>query len=295
MKTNVGALLVAGLFLCSSIAIAAPKALSSAELDGVAAGFGNWAPPSTNNTPQNIPFMVTEDVAVAELGGLAIDGNENEYKEAFASEDAIAVIGNDNETIDGSNFVDGDGDCEIAIAGEMNEAISIEQDADFALVAGENLSLNATYNEIGSVDESAVVLGTNNHVTVTQDDTYIDGFIGNGGYGVIAKEACVVDSFNTSIVETYVTVTIEDSFNCISNTLDISGQNNMTALVNANTLGDQYIGVAVNVTNAAATSSAPGPSAPVVATAQTAVTQVVVNGSCFFGIGVIDLFPGNGG
>ncbi|HOF89285.1 MAG TPA: hypothetical protein PLZ36_14455, partial [Armatimonadota bacterium] len=102
--------------------------------------------------------------------------------------------------------------------------------------------------------------------------------------GVIAKEAVITDSFNTKEVEIDVTVTISDSFNVTTNVLEISGQNGVSAIVLANSLGEQYIGTNLNVTSAASTVpsvSAPGVPAATIgtATAITTLNQIVINGS----------------
>ena len=112
---------------------------------------------------------------------------------------------------------------------------------------------------------------------------------------VVADEATITNSFNSQEIELDVTVDIDDSFNVETYSLDISGQAGVTAIVLANTLGDQAIGVNLNIANATSTvpSAETGPTAEPInaingnALALTFLNQTVINNSIFVGLATV--------
>jgi hypothetical protein len=330
-------LAVGGAMLISSLAYAAPRELSSGDLDTVAAGayIDQFIPTMPNSVNTNAEFAYG-DIAEA-VGGAAIVGDANEVTLAGATCDGIAVIGNDNITADNSNVVD-DG-AEVAIAGNHNSALRIDQeDAVAALVIGPNATFDITFNDVeGLIDDgSAVVIGDNNLVDVYMDDTDVYGTIGgnfslvdtntatatiaqtntanasgessaditqanianitinqNGdnddAYGVIAKEAKVDHAFNVDELYVDVSADICGSFNKEDTAISICGQNGVSTNVNGNAAGLQEIGSLLNTTNAAASGTGAladnGSSISADAFADTAATQIVLNGVCV-GIGI---------
>ncbi|MHB9023382.1 MAG: hypothetical protein ACYC7E_04295 [Armatimonadota bacterium] len=276
-KTLIGVL--AAVMLCSSV-FAAPVALTDAQLDGVSAGqsvfdyvFGSGG---VNQASDNESTMAAQaNFSAADNGSNAVTGTDNEATSALATDNGLANNGDDNEfnasaADTGANAVSGEDNTAIAVtlADNTFDIDASEKEAeDGSALATDNATLNqnqaddgsavATDNGVATVkefeaennDESNVVVGEGN--TQTIDDTEIeDASIEEGGMGQIAKEAYASNSFNVKEVEIDVEVDIEDSFNVTTNTLTISGQGSLTAIVNANSLDDQNIGVNVSITTA---------------------------------------------
>lgn len=263
MKKSLLVLVAAGTLAVTSVAFAAPKALSSADLDTISAGAGimDWFLPGTGSTSSN-------------------DGVEVEVKDiALADNNSNAAVGDDNWM---GTFAADNTNSAVAV-GEGNKATYIDQShAGYAFAVGDNADLNLTYNEIdGDGDGSNYIIGNGNTAYSLYDDSYVDGYITDEGYGVIAREAHVTDSFNVKKVDLDVDVHIDDSFNVTTNTLEVSGLNASTGIVLAASLDDQYIGVNLNVTNATV-NLAEGGEFDIeddVATAETTLIQVVFNDS----------------
>lgn len=300
--------LAVGALLCSSIAFATPRALSTAELDQVTAGTGlgaaivdafvngTLAGTSSAETTQN-PASATGD------GGIAVQGDGNTTAGAVADNGSTAINGSDNTAVavslDGGIAADG------SVAGQNNNA-HIQNDGDTQIMTGDiSLTLSdafKVYNTENSneIDGNGNVAfnGTNNAaINVTSDNSQIEGQIEEGGAGVIAKEATVTDSFNVKTVENDVDVDISDSFNTETNTLDISGQGEVSGIINANSLGFQNIAANLNVTTS--TSSVPN-NAPTAtglglegfgSAAITVLSQINVNGSIAVAIGNVVPIP----
>lgn len=301
--------MLAGAMTLSSVAFASPKVLSGAELDSVSAGSGLISSVidtflGTNNN--NVPSDVEENgTAVAPGdGSIAVQAEGSTVTTAGAVADNHAVATNGDENVVVKN--DGNVAAGLANAGTDNELDAIDQDgAGLAVNQGNDSEINVglTFtnettdidtdieNEIEDVENgSAAVIGDGNTIDIYADESEVEANT-NGGdiYGVVARDAKVTDSFNTKIVTTVVDVTIEDSFNVETNTLDISGQNGMSAIVNANSLlGFQAVGVNLNMTSASAsvptTTGNDSASVPVIAGNAIAITdlnQIVIN-NCIF-------------
>lgn len=289
MRKSVVVVFAAGALVMSSLAFAAPKVLSSAQMETVAAGSLLDVFLPTTATFSTSGYEATETVeglAAADNGGVAVSGSENDLPTAVATDYGIATNGDDNEVVaDGANlvvFAEG-GEEGLAAVGEGNLVTAIEQEgANIGVVTGDNAQIDVALNTVDEVDGgSAGVAGSGNTVDVFKKDITIDeAVISGGAYGVIAGEATVSNSFNVKEVEILTTITITDSFNVVTNSLDISGQDELQAIVNANTLGEQNIGVLLNVTTATANSDSNDvPEVPMSALATTEIRQLVLNAS----------------
>lgn len=254
----------------ATIAFAAPHTLTGAELDAVSAGQdGGYA-------------VEYAGVAMADTGGLAVQGDFNTLSVADASANAIATEGDGNFVVKDANYVEMPADG-IAAVGLGNEVKAIsQQDVGYAIVLGDNAVVDAVKNEVeGPITDGSVgIAGDGNDVHVVNESIELDGEITEGGYGVIAGAAEITDSFNSEFVGVVVNAEITNSFNVETNTLSISGQNGVQAIANANTLGLQNVGVLLNVTTATVT----GPATSVAvdlsdlgAISQTRIDQAVVN------------------
>ncbi len=258
----------------------------------VAAGTGNIAIDDPSDAVVNTGSGIAaedSDLAIASDNGIALEDNDDAANAVGTGNTALNASDNTESTIalGGGNAANANGNAQAA-AGDGNK--QQYQDADNAIAAMDNATVTVAENEIENStieDGSAAVVGNGNQVSTLYDDTDISVETDGGELeveGVIAKEAVITDSFNTKEVEIDVTVTINDSFNVTTNAMEISGQNGVSAIVLANSLGEQYIGTNLNVTSAASTVpsvSAPGVPAATIgaATATTTLNQIVVNGS----------------
>lgn len=297
MRTQMGVVMAMGALVCASVAFAGPRVLSGSQMDAVAAG-------------QTVEAYQTEasDVAIADNGAIALQGDANTVSLADASHSGIATVGDLNSIARDANVVLLPAESAAAV-GIDNEVYKVEQDVDgYAIIIGDDAHILGAKNDVGSVtDGSAGVVGEGNQVTVASEDTTIiyaeiAGYgitsvpassLVDGGdnlipiaptYGVIAGEADVEHSFNVDAAFTEVEACIECSFNTETNSASIAGQNHVQAIANANTLGLQNVGTLLGVTTATAT----GPSISVEvadlsglgAAAITVADQGVVNSSC---------------
>ncbi|MHB9023384.1 MAG: hypothetical protein ACYC7E_04305 [Armatimonadota bacterium] len=279
MKSMLSALALTVL-LCSSV-FAAPVALTNDQLDQVAAGqsvfdyvFGS--PGAVNQASDNGSTLAADasfsaadntsnaatgtdndiDSAVASGEGLANTGDDNEYNASGASGGANAVSGEDNTALAviltnnnlTADLSEKEAEDDSALATD-SAILNQNQADDTSAVATDSATATVKEFEAENNDDSNVVVGE--ALTQNVDVTEIEeAEISEGGAGQIAKYADASDSFNVKEVEIDVEVDIEESFNTETNTLDISGQETLTAIVNAAALDDQNIGVNVNITSA---------------------------------------------
>lgn len=286
--------LMAGALMLSSVAFAAPRALSGAELDAVTAGSMLDSVMSTFLGSSTQSASVEEAAAVAPgSNSIAIEADNSDVTAAgaVADNDGVAVNGDDNVTVKNDGNIAALG----SVAGDNNQYRYTDINAEVAINTNDDGDVTLTEtdtrieNEIEDIDDgSAAVIGDGNHVAVTTDNSEIDVDTDGGDlFGVVAREATISDSFNTKEVDVDVEVEIEDSFNVTTNTMDISGQNGLTAIVNANSLnGLQGIGANLNVTSASAEvptmQGNDSASVPIIAGNAIAVTvlnQLVINNS----------------
>jgi hypothetical protein len=304
MRKSLVVVLTAGALVSASLAWAAPRALTSSELDTVAAGTGvmDWV--FGGGTNQSAPVLgVADNGALSVVGDensiptasaevLAVAGNEN----VAAAQDANAIDGDDNQANTGSGNVNVDdvdngalafGEKSVAVdnpddspvaAGVGNAAIEVEgnvQQGSVVIAGDGNVTFAADSIDLRDLDEAFAVVGNQNETVgiIDNDDSNV----------VVATEAAISDSFNRKEID--IDVEIRDSFNVTTKTLDISGQCEVTAIVLANTLGEQMIGVNLNVTSATAAVPNGDPSYSVpgaqvgIATANTNLVQTVINNS----------------
>ncbi len=263
MKTLVLVMTVGTLAL-GSVAFAAPRVMSPSAMDNVSAGQSlvSWflGDDVTVNTPSSTGDLQTSDASGDNAQAVSGANAANKAAGAIADHGAQAINGDDNTAV------------------EVQATISVPISNSFNTSDTEN---TATADENGAI----AIIGKCNTATTTYDDSNVSADEAGTLTGVVARTAQVSDSFNTNDVEIDVTVTIDDSFNNTKtdNALCISGQDQLTAIVNANTLGDQLIGATLNVTNATAAVPA-GTTVPSMgdngnATATTTLTQTVVNAS----------------
>jgi hypothetical protein len=322
MNKSLLGFLAATMLLCGSV-FAAPVALTNAQLDTVTAGasvfdyvFGtggavNQASDNESTLAADAAFAAadggsnaitgdgnTTTSAIADTGGVANNGDGNDLNGAAADNGANAVSGNGNTavdvtladntlTLDASEKVAEDGS---ALATDNGQVFQNQADDGSAVATDTATATVKDYAAIGN-DDSNIVVGEGN--TQSIDATSIDdATIEEGGMGQIAKEATATNSFNVKEVEIDVDVDIEDSFNVTTNTLDISGQGGLTAIVNANSLDDQNIGVNVSITTASSAVPSTGAaengavsSISGNALAISALNQVVMNNVVIIGIG----------
>ncbi|HEY3417873.1 MAG TPA: hypothetical protein VGM23_13395 [Armatimonadota bacterium] len=280
VQRMLGALAVLTL-LCGSV-FAAPVALTNAQLDGVAAGasvfdyvFGsggvNQASDNGSTAGMEATFTAADcgsnavagtdnDVtsAIAETGGVANNGDDNDLNTALADNGANAVAGNDNLavavnltgndlTLDLSQKRAEDGS---AVATDSGTVYQNQAD-DGSAVATDEATATTKYYAAFCNEDSNIIVGEGSGNSQTVDFMGIeDAEIEEGGMGQIAKTADASNAFNGKDVEIDVDVDIEDSFNTTTNSLTVSGQETLTAIVNANALDDQNIGVNVNICTA---------------------------------------------
>jgi hypothetical protein len=302
MRKSLVVVLTAGALVSANLAWAAPRALSSTELDRVAAGTG--VADAVLGHLSTAPVL-----GVADNGALNIVGDENSVPTASAHElavageanvaaalDANAIDGDDNQAntgegnvnvndiengalafAAGSTAIDNPDDSPVA-AGVNNAAIEIEGNVQqgAAVIAGDgNLTTAIRSVDIRDLDDAFAVVGIRNETVgvIDNDDSNV----------VVAEEVCVSDSFNLKEID--IDVEIKDSFNVVEKSLCVSGQDAVTAIVLANTLGEQMIGVNLNVTSATAATPAGESSYTVpglqvgVAIANTNLVQTVINNS----------------
>lgn len=277
--------ILAGATLLCGSAFAAPVALNNSQLDQVTAGsvfdyvFGD--PGAVNQASDNGSTLAAEATfAAADNNSNAVTGTDNEVTSAVAYDDAIANNGDDNTfneayADNGANAVSGDFNDAIAVnlvdnelyvdaslkVADENSALATDEGVVYQNQADDESavatdSATATVKEFLAIDneDANVVVGEGNTQTIDYMEIE-DAEIEEGGMGQIAKYADAENSFNVEEVEIDVDVDIEDSFNVTTNTLDVSGQEGLTAIVNANALDDQNIGVNLSITTA--TSSVP--------------------------------------
>lgn len=262
-----------------SIALEDPDDVAVASENGIAVNADDDVLIADNGSQA---FAYNDDVANTTGSGAAIatDGDV-----AYATDGAVAISdASDVNLAENGNAAQSTSDGQ-AVAGNNNQAIY--QDAVNAIAATGNAQVNVTNNTISDTtidDGSAAVIGDNNQVSSVYDDATIDVSALGNITGVIAKNATVTDSFNVKEVDIDVTVDITNSFNVTTNSLDVSGQNGVSAIAVVNALGNPDTGINLNVTSA--TSSSPTVQAPGVpaatigtATATTTLTQLVINGS----------------
>jgi hypothetical protein len=305
---------LAAMLLCST-AFAAQRALSDAALDSVTAGqnlIDMYTTPFVGAGDVSTDQAVIENPHVAAATGdnsLAVDaeaGSTPLTAGAIADHGSTANNGDGNltanvpvnapvaATFDGGNTAAGDG----------NAVHAITQESDGNSIAfGDGASLTIPVNAINDTDVqdgSAAVAGNGN--TTHVDYTDMSGWsIEDDSSGVIAQTATVTDAFKQYDISVDVEVDISDSFNVTTNTLTVDGQASATGIVLANSLGDQNIGVNLNLTSATSSlpQAQPGVSQDLLvgggALAVSILRQTNVNGS--FGVLVGDVstelsFPG---
>jgi hypothetical protein len=202
---------------------------------------------------------------------------------------ASEASGNNSQAVSGANAANksvgaiADNGAQ-AINGDDNTAVIVYATIEVPIT--DSFNTTTITNDVDAEDDGAVALvGNGNHVETYVDDSEIDVDVDEDLDGVVARKAVVCDSFNTHEVDITVDVDIDDSFNNTAedNALCISGQTELTAIINANTLGDQLIGAALNVTNATA-STPSGNTTPSLgdnanAVAATTLTQTIINAS----------------
>lgn len=205
------------------------------------------------------------------------DTSASFYQPAFNLQESLVVAagaGNSAAADSGKSFsgavADRDG---IAVNGFLNFAL----DADICVELNNVDNFNLAFG-LGSV----ALMGDHNKVAI--DNSFVGGADALLGFGVVAREAEVTNSFNVDTAFTFVDVDIDDSFNVSNNKLQICGQDDATAIVNANAAGNQMVGSNLNVTNATAAvpslESGFGSVVPFIsgnAIALTVTSQLVVN------------------
>lgn len=257
--------------------------------------------------------------------GTAVAGEDNETNHALADNGSVATAGEDNTT----TYVSLN-DVPVTIkanvnTGEEGTAITASDNAtvasnsgDHGIVATDNATVGITEftaddiednddssiavgygnEQVSDAEDSNIVMGSNNTQHVDQSE--VEGEVEKGAFGFVARDnTTITDSFNPKDIEIEVEVEIEDSYNVTTNTMDISGQSGITAIVNANALGDQLIGVNVALNSSSSQAPQSGASqgeTPISAAngnsiAFMSVNQVVINGSLILSP-IIGGFPG---
>ncbi len=275
MKTLVLAI-TAGTLALGSVAFAAPRVMSPSAMDNVSAGQSlvSWflGDDVTVDTPSSTTDTQTSDASGDNAQAASGANAANKAAGALADHGAQAING------DGNTAVEVQATISIPISNSANAS-----DTENTATADENGAI-----AISGTGNTAVTTFDNSNVSANgtvEDDIAPNQYEENSVTGVVARTADVCDSFNTNAVTIDVEVTIDDSFNntTTDNALSISGQDHLTAIVNANTLGDQLIGATLNVTNATtavpATTTVPSMGDNGNATATTTLTQTVVNAS----------------
>ncbi|MHB9133156.1 MAG: hypothetical protein ACYDBB_18970 [Armatimonadota bacterium] len=248
----------------------------------------------------------------ASENGIAVSGEDNEVDFNDAWADDVAVAGNANDTTNvelsdialtiDANVNTGENGTAIAASDTTNVTsnsgqggIAASDNATVKLTEYEaddiddnddsSVAVGSKNQQVADADDSNIVQGSNNQQDVDQSE--IDGEIEEGGNGFVARDDTVVtDSFNSKDIEIDVEVDIENSYNVETNTMDISGQSGITAIVNANALGDQLIGVNVALNSSTSNQPANGEAGAQAVTsingnslAIMVLDQTVINGS----------------
>lgn len=280
-------MLLSGALLCGSLAFATPTALSPTQLDTVVAGQGIF----------DYIFSANQ---VAPTDQSAI--------EAEADNNAIAGTDANSGNIAGTNAENSNA---IAGAGNLNADIDVGKinlAANGSVAAMDNAVV--TTNELEAEEGGLIALdgGTNNKldaeaggiIAANNSQVYVTEFSAEEGGLIGTDSACVADvdaeeggnaaANGSTITETDidVEVSIEDSFNVVTNTLTVSGQGTATAIVLANSLGEQNINSQIVTTNAASnmptnTNLEGGTIDVPAATAISNVCQIGINGSFILG------------
>ncbi len=295
MKNSLVVLTVVLASACATSVFAAPRALSSTELDAVAAGSGladTFITAFTNPLSNQVAAAQTDTAlnqVSADGGGIAVlgTGSTQVAAGAVATDNGTALNGDHNRVLATS----GNTALGYSAAGDGNQVVD-QSHADIAQTASGQATLTAIKLSDTSVEKgSALVIGDNNNTQITTDNTQVSGKI-EDSVGVIAREATITNSFNSKTTNLDVKVSIDDSFNSTTNTQDISGQSNLSAIVNANTLGNAAIGANLNITTAnasmpsmgvngsAGTSTAVGNASATTNQHQVVLNYVAVNNGC---------------
>jgi len=300
MKRTLVVLAVSALF-CSSVVFAAPRALSSAEMDQVTAGASiadSFIAAFTNGVGVSNPVDTTQNPSTTSgPGSPAVAGTTNTTAGAVADNGAKALNGEGNVAVDltqnGGIAVGG------SVAGENNNPNI--QNGDGLNVQTGDISFNDafkaytnTYTSTNVGKGNASLIGDNGTINNTTDNSEVEGTV--GGDGVVARTATITDSFKTTVTTNVVTTVITDSFNTVTNTLTVSGQGTVSGIITANSLGFQNIGSNMNITTATSTvpANSPAPSGASIAAGLGAaslanVTQTNVCGSIGVYVGEIEV------
>jgi len=293
------------LMLCSSLVYAAPRALSGADLDKVTAGasiadaflgaMADAVSPQTN-TPAEITTTQNPSTTSGP-GSPAVAGDTNTTAGAVADNGAYALNGEDNTAVDltqnGGIAVGG------SVAGDHNNP-NIQNGDGTNIMLG-NICISDAFKAYTNIYTStnigkgnASLIGDNGVINNNTDNSEVEGAV--LGNGVVARDATISDAFKTTVTTNVVTTVITDSFNTLSNTLDVSGQCAVSGIITANSLGFQNIGSNMNITTATSTtpSTAPTPDGLSVlagagAAALANVAQTNVSGSIGVFVGEVDV------
>jgi len=290
------------LMLCSSLVYAAPRALSSADLDKVTAGasvadafLGAIAAPQTSD-PADMTTTQNPSTTSGE-GSPAVTGTGNTTTGAVADNGAYSLNGEDNAVVgltqNGGIAVDG------SVAGSNNNP-NIQNGDGTNIMLG-NICISDAFKAYTNIYTStnlgkgnASLIGDNGVINNTSDNSKVEGAV--LGNGVVARDATISDAFKTEVTTNVVTTVITDSFNTLTNTLTVSGQGTVSGIITANSLGFQNIGSNMNITTATSTtpSSSPSPDglnvlAGLGAAALANVAQTNVSGSIGVFVGNVDV------
>jgi len=265
MRNTLVVLTLTATLVCATAVLAAPRALSSSELDTVAAGEMADAAAATNllgslltpaaesasvvDPATSLMYYNEADALAINPGAIAVNARNDAsvaVAGAIATDDGTAIFGNRNVALvlKGNVAIGG------GASGEENQVVS-QSEAGIAQTASGNAKLDAVniyYNDV--VNGSAMVVGDDNKTCVPTEIVDIKGKITCGSEGVIAGCADVCDSFNYTKLDVDICAKIDDSFNTTKNEQDVSGQCGLSAIVNATTLGNADIGANLNVTSA---------------------------------------------
>ncbi|MHB9133157.1 MAG: hypothetical protein ACYDBB_18975 [Armatimonadota bacterium] len=296
--------------------------------------FGNGTTGTEQVTATQASIAAADNTSAAVVGddnelsaaqatdnGIAVSGEENEVDVNNAAAEDVAVAGNANDTTNvtlenvtvdllanvntGENgtavtasenavVTSNSGQGGIAASGDASVKISEFEADDIEDNDNSSIAVGSENQQVADAEDSNIVQGTNNSQWVDQSE--IDGTIEEGGNGFVARDnTTITDSFNSKEIEIDVEVDIEDSYNVTTNTLDISGQSGITAIVNANALGDQLIGVNVALNSSTSNQPANGTAGAEAVSAINgnsvafmSLNQTVINGSFVsFGLGPV--------
>jgi len=315
------------LMLCSSLVYAAPRALSGADLDKVTAGasiadafLGAMADAVSPQTSTPAEITTTQNPSTTSgAGSPAVAGDNNTTAGAVADNGAYALNGEDNIAVDltqnGGIAVGG------SVAGDHNNP-NIQNGDGANIMLGDVKFCDSfkaytniyTSTNIGAGNAS--LIGDNGKINNNTDNSEVEGSIGvapevpcgttpaqdgenTGGSGVVARTATISDAFKTTVTTNVVTTVITDSFNTVTNTLDVSGQCAVSGIITANSLCFQNIGSNMNITTASSTtpSNTPSPDslnvlAGLGAAALANVAQTNVSGSIGVFVGEVEVETG---